>query len=65
MYEPKAHQPPPRTRFIRRIPLHSVAAVTLLLASLVLGMAGYDYFEHLLWRDAFLNAAMSWAQWDL
>ena len=24
----------------------------------MLGMAGYGYFEHLPWRDAFLNAAM-------
>ena len=24
----------------------------------MLGMAGYEYFEQLLWRDAFLNAAM-------
>ena len=30
----------------------------LLLGSLALGMAGYMYFEHLPWRDAFLNAAM-------
>ena len=26
--------------------------------SLALGMWGYEYFEHLPWRDAFLNAAM-------
>ena len=58
MYEPKAQPPLPQTRFIRRLLLHFVAAVTLLLASLVLGMAGYEYFEHLPWRDAFLNAAM-------
>jgi hypothetical protein len=30
----------------------------LLLFSLMLGMAGYGCFEHLPWRDAFLNAAM-------
>jgi len=35
-----------------------VAALALLLLSLMLGMAGYKYFEQLLWRDAFLNAAM-------
>ena len=28
------------------------------LGSLAGGMAGYMYFEHLPWRDAFLNAAM-------
>ena len=38
--------------------LHAAAALALLLVSLVLGMGGYEYFEHLPWRDAFLNAAM-------
>jgi len=58
MYEPKTHPPLPRAHFVRRILLHFAAAVTLLLVSLLLGMAGYEYFEHLSWRDAFLNAAM-------
>ena len=38
--------------------MHSAAALAVLTFSLVLGMAGYAYFEHLQWRDAFLNAAM-------
>lgn len=38
--------------------LHFAAALALVLFSLVLGMAGYEYFEQLPWRDAFLNAAM-------
>lgn len=58
MYEPKKHPPIPRKHFIRRVLLHAGAAVALLLLSLVLGMAGYQYFEQLPWRDAFLNAAM-------
>jgi len=58
MYEPKAHPPIPRTRFVRRVLLHAAAALALLLLSLMLGMAGYEYFEHLSWRDAFLNSAM-------
>jgi len=33
-------------------------AVSLLVASLVFGMIGYMFFEHLSWIDAFLNAAM-------
>jgi hypothetical protein len=33
-------------------------ALTLLLISLLLGIAGYEHFEQLPWRDAFLNAAM-------
>jgi len=38
--------------------LHAAAALALMLVSLTLGMAGYQYFEQLPWRDAFLNAAM-------
>ena len=30
----------------------------LVVGSLLIGMAGYEYFESLAWRDAFLNAAM-------
>ena len=33
-------------------------AAILMVGSLVIGMAGYQYFEALGWRDAFLNAAM-------
>ena len=58
MYERKAHRPIPRTRFVRRVLLHAAAALALMLVSLMLGMAGYQYFEQLPWRDAFLNAAM-------
>ena len=58
MYEPKAHPPIPRARFIRRVLLHFAIALALLLASLLFGMAGYLYFEQLPWRDAFLNSAM-------
>ncbi len=58
MYEPKAHPPISRSRFIRRVLLHAAAALALMLVSLMLGMAGYQHFEQLPWRDAFLNAAM-------
>ena len=58
MYEPVAHPPLPPARFVIRVLLHGAAALSLLLLSLILGMAGYEYFEHLPWRDAFLNAAM-------
>lgn len=58
MYEGKHEQPLPRTRFVRRILLHGAIAATLLLASLGIGMTGYEYYEGLAWRDAFLNAAM-------
>ncbi len=58
MYEPKAHPPIPPQRFVRRVVLHAAAAVALLVSSLAVGMAGYEHFEDLPWRDAFLNAAM-------
>ena len=58
MYEPKVHPPIPPERFARRVLLHAVAALVVLAFSLALGMAGYEYFEHLAWRDAFLNSAM-------
>jgi len=58
MYETKAPPPIPRQRFARRVLLHFAAALGVLSVSLALGMWGYEYFEHLPWRDAFLNAAM-------
>jgi hypothetical protein len=58
IYEPKAHAPIPRARFVRRVQIHIAAAFALLLLSLAIGIVGYEYFEQLAWRDAFLNAAM-------
>ena len=58
MYEARRHPLLTRARFVRRLALHTLAALLLLLASLALGMAGYAGFEGLHWRDAFLNAAM-------
>ena len=47
-----------RRRFLLRFAAHAAVAAAMVLFSLLLGMAGYSYFEHLPWRDAFLNAAM-------
>lgn len=58
MYESKQHRPIPRANFIRRLFVHFATAMILLLGSLLAGMAGYEYFEQLAWRDAFINAAM-------
>jgi hypothetical protein len=58
MYEAKTHRPISRARFAKRVLLHFAAALAVLGASLALGMVGYEYFENLAWRDAFLNAAM-------
>lgn len=58
MYEPRDQPPIPHAHFVWRILSHSALALGLVLASLVLGMGGYMYYEDLAWRDAFLNAAM-------
>jgi hypothetical protein len=43
---------------VRRVLRHAAAAFALLVLSITIGMVGYEYFEGLAWRDAFLNAAM-------
>ena len=58
MYESRKHRPLSRPHFLRRLLLHLLAALTLLMGSLGLGMAGYVHFEALPWRSAFLNSAM-------
>jgi hypothetical protein len=58
VYESQRHKPASRRRFIRRLTLHLLAAAGLLIGSLLIGMAGYGYYEALDWRSAFLNAAM-------
>jgi hypothetical protein len=58
VYENKKLPPLPRPHFLRRLLLHFLAAVALVLASLGIGMLGYAWFEQLEWRDSFLNAAM-------
>ena len=58
MYESRHHRPIPRKRFLNRLLLHFMVATLLLVGSLFLGIFGYEYFENLEWRDAFLNAAM-------
>ena len=47
-----------RGRFWRRMLTHSGIAVGILGFSLGLGIWGYEHYEHLPWRDAFLNASM-------
>ena len=44
--------------FWRRMFIHSGIALGILGFSLGLGIWGYEHYEHLPWRDAFLNAAM-------
>lgn len=58
MYESRKHPPLSHARFVRRLSGHVAAAAGLLVISLLMGIAGYAYFENLPWRDGFLNAAM-------
>ena len=58
MYETKKQPLLTRAKFIKRLLGHLAVAALLLIVSLVVGMLGYMFFEHLSWIDAFLNAAM-------
>ena len=58
IYESRSEAPLSRARFLARFLRHLGAASALVAVSLVIGMAGYEYFEDLPWRDAFLNSAM-------
>ena len=58
MYEARRHPPLSRGQFALRLLRHAAVACAVLAVSLVLGMAGYEHFENLAWRDAFLNSAM-------
>ena len=58
MYEHRRHPPLSRARFMWRLLRHVALAALLLALSLWLGMLGYEHYERLAWRDAFLNSAM-------
>lgn len=58
MYESRSEAPLPRARFLARMARHAGAALALVVVSLGIGMAGYEWLEKLPWRDAFLNSAM-------
>lgn len=58
MYENRRTPPLPVRRFARRLAGHAAVAAGLVAFSLVVGMWGYAHYEHLAWRDAFLNTAM-------
>lgn len=58
MYERRRHPPLSRAAFVWRLVGHAAVALVLLGLSLGIGIAGYEYYEELAWRDAFLNAAM-------
>jgi hypothetical protein len=47
-----------RQLFWQRMATHSAISFGVLGISLLVGMWGYEHYEHVPWRDAFLNAAM-------
>jgi hypothetical protein len=53
-----AHTRPSHRHFIRRLFVHFLYSLAWLVASLLIGMWGYEHFEHMRWRDAFVNSAM-------
>ncbi len=58
MYEDRRTPPLNPRRFARRMAVHVAFAAGLVGVSLLGGMSGYKHYEHLAWRDAFLNTAM-------
>jgi hypothetical protein len=58
VYEHRRHPPLSPQQFRLRLLRHVALAALLLAVSLWLGMLGYEHYEHLAWRDAFLNACM-------
>ncbi|HYL01881.1 MAG TPA: hypothetical protein VEU54_00535 [Steroidobacteraceae bacterium] len=58
MYEHRRAPLLPPRRFLARLLRHFAFAAVLLAVSLWIGMLGYEHYEHLAWRDAFLNASM-------
>jgi hypothetical protein len=58
VYEHRCKPPLSRRLFLWRLLRHFAFAALLLVLSLWAGMLGYEYYEHLPWRDAFLNASM-------
>ena len=58
MYENVRKPPVPRRVFQQRLARHAAFAILLLILSMGIGMWGYEHFENLPWRDAFLNSSM-------
>ena len=58
MYESRLQPIATRQLFVARMLRHAAFAVAVVAGSLVIGMSGYVYFEHLSWLDAFVDASM-------
>ena len=58
MYESRHQRPITHRHFLRRLAVHGLLSMALVIGSLFIGMAGYVAFEGLSWTSAFLNSAM-------
>jgi hypothetical protein len=48
----------PKQAFLKRLAKYALISLSLVIASLIIGMVGYYSFEGYSWVDSFLNAAM-------
>lgn len=58
MFEHRSEDVLPGHRFALRLFRHLLISAGIVVVSLMVGVVGYEHFEHLGLRDAFLNAAM-------
>lgn len=58
MFEHRSTPLLPRPQFVHRLARSLLFAAVIIVVSLLFGMAGYHWFEHMPWIDAFANAAM-------
>ena len=58
MFEHRSERRLSRRSFARRLLRHLLISAAIIAVSLAIGIIGYEHFEHLALRDAFLNAAM-------
>lgn len=58
LYEPHAHPLLPRPAFLRRVWIHVLLALVIMVCAVGIGTVGYRVIGRLDWLDAFLNASM-------
>ena len=58
MFEHRSRPLLPQPQFVHRLARSLLVAAVIIVVSLLVGMAGYHWFEHMPWIDAFANAAM-------
>jgi len=58
MYEHRSKPLLPRRKFYHRLARSATLSLTLIGGALLIGMAGYHFFENLGWIDSFANASM-------